>query len=83
MAKIFYSMAGEGRGHAVRVLTLVEHLRREHELVLFASDDAYEFLVKTYGEGRVENVRLVRVLGVKFRYTGGKLDLFKSTVGAM
>ena len=83
MAKIFYSMAGEGRGHAVRVLTLVERLRREHELVLFASDDAYEFLVKAYGEGRVENVRLVRVSGVKFRYTGGKLDLFKSTMGAM
>ena len=83
VAKIFYSMAGEGRGHAVRVLTLVEQLRREHELVLFASDDAYEFLLKTYGHERVENVRLVRVKGVKFRYTGGKLDLFKSTAGAI
>lgn len=79
MAKIFYSMAGEGRGHAVRVRTLVEHLRREHELVLFASDDAYDFLVKSYGEDcGVENVRLVRIRGIKFRYTGGKLDLFKS-----
>ena len=27
MAKILYSMAGEGRGHAVRLSTLVEHLR--------------------------------------------------------
>lgn len=79
MAKIFYSMAGEGRGHAVRVRTLVEHLRREHELVLFASDDAYDFLVKSYGEtNSIENVRLVRIRGIKFRYTGGKLDLFKS-----
>ena len=76
-------MAGEGRGHAVRVLTLVEHLRREHELVLFAPGDAHDFLDKTYGDGRVENVRLLRVSGVKFRYTGGKLDLFKSTAGAM
>ncbi len=85
MAKIFYSMAGEGRGHAVRVRTLVEHLRHEHELVLFAPDDAYDFLVKSYGETQqdterrgVENVRLVRIKGIKFRYTGGKLDLFKS-----
>ncbi len=83
MAKIFYSMAGEGRGHAVRVLTLVEHLRLEHELVLFASGDAYDFLVKTYGTSQVENVRLLRVSGLQFRYTGGKLDLFKSTAGAI
>jgi uncharacterized protein (TIGR00661 family) len=83
VAKIFYSMAGEGRGHAVRVLTLVEHLRREHELVLFAPGDAYEFLVRTYDAGRCENVRLVRVPGLNFHYTGGKLDLFKSTAGAM
>lgn len=83
MAKIFYSMAGEGRGHAVRVLTLVEQLRHEHELVLFAPGDAYEFLKRTYGDRRFENVRLSRVSGLKFRYTGGKLDLFKSTAGAL
>ena len=82
MAKIFYSMAGEGRGHAVRVFALVEQLRREHELVLFASGDAYEFLAKSYNDGRIENVRLVRVSGLRFRYTGGKLDLLKSTAGA-
>ncbi|MDB5344116.1 MAG: hypothetical protein JWP89_2493 [Schlesneria sp.] len=79
MARIFYSMAGEGRGHAVRVRTLVEHLRHEHELVLFAPDEAYDFLVKSYGdECSVENVRLLRIPGIKFHYTGGKLDLFKS-----
>lgn len=79
MARIFYSMAGEGRGHAVRVRTLVEHLRHEHELELFAPDEAYDFLVKSYGDDRcVENVRLTRIPGIKFHYTGGKLDLFKS-----
>ena len=79
MAKIFYSMAGEGRGHAVRVRTLVEHLRQDHELFLFAPDEAYDFLVKSYGEDcGLENVRLLRIPGIKFHYTGGKLDLFKS-----
>lgn len=79
MARIYYSMAGEGRGHAVRVRTLVENLRREHELILFAPDEAYDFLVKSYGDGHaVENVRLLRIPGIKFHYTGGKLDLFKS-----
>ena len=83
MAKIFYSMAGEGRGHAVRVRTLVEHLRHEHELVLFAPNDAYEFLSNSYEDQRTENVRLIRVDGLNFHYTGGKLDLFKSTAGAV
>ncbi|MBM4075279.1 MAG: teichoic acid biosynthesis protein, partial [Planctomycetes bacterium] len=79
MAKIFYSMAGEGRGHAVRVRTLVEILRHKHELVLFASNDAYDFLLKSYGEAqKVPNVRLIRIKGITFHYTGGKLDLFKS-----
>ena len=79
MARIYYSMAGEGRGHAVRVRTLVEHLRHEHELFLFAPDEAFDFLVKSYGDDRsVENVRLLRIPGIKFHYTGGKLDLFKS-----
>ena len=59
-------MAGEGRGHAVRVMTLVEHLRPNHELVLFAPGDAYEFLVKTYDTARMENVRLVRIPGLNF-----------------
>lgn len=83
MSKIFYSMAGEGRGHAVRVMTLVEHLKHRHQIVLFASGDAYDFLVKPYGESQSPNVRLHRVSGLNFRYTGGKLDLFKSTAAAM
>lgn len=79
MARIYYSMAGEGRGHAVRVRTLVEHLRYDHELVLFAPDEAYEFLARFYGPPhRVDNVQLMRIPGIKFHYTGGKLDLFKS-----
>ena len=78
VAKIFYSMAGEGRGHAVRVRTVVEHLRQKHELILFASADAYEFLKSVYENPKVDNVRLNRMDGLRFHYTGGKLDLFKS-----
>ncbi|HUQ72396.1 MAG TPA: glycosyltransferase family protein [Planctomycetaceae bacterium] len=79
MARIFYSMAGEGRGHAARVRTLVEHLRHDHELVLFAPDDAYEFLSRCYPSDLPDpNVRLLRIPGLRFHYTGRKLDLMKS-----
>src|SRR5690348_6036303 len=79
MARIFYSMAGEGGGHAARVRTLVEHLRHEHELVLFAPDDAFEFLSRCYSSDKATaNVRLQRIPGLRFHYTGRKLDLMKS-----
>lgn len=79
MARIFYSMAGEGRGHAARVRTLVEHLRHEHELWLFAPDEAYDFLARFYGpDAPPSDVKLLRIPGLRFHYTGRKLDLFKS-----
>lgn len=79
MAKIFYSMAGEGRGHAVRVRTLVDHLKGEHELHLFAPHEAHDFLRRIYGPDSPDpSVRLERVPGLKFKYTGGKLNLFGS-----
>lgn len=77
MAKIFYSMCGEGRGHAARVRSVVEHLRREHQLVLYAPEQAYEFLSPRFPEG-TENVVIRRIPGLRFHYTGGRLDLCKS-----
>jgi uncharacterized protein (TIGR00661 family) len=79
MARIFYSMAGEGRGHAARVRTLVEHLRHDHELWLFAPDEAYDFLARSYGpDSPHPDVKLLRIPGLRFHYTDGRLDLFKS-----
>lgn len=84
MAKIFISMAGEGRGHAARVRTLVEHLRHEHELWLFAPNEAYDFLARCYGRGhRVENVWLHRIPGLRFHYTDNRLDLWKSIASGL
>jgi uncharacterized protein (TIGR00661 family) len=77
MAKILYSMAGEGRGHATRVRAMVEQLRGEHELVLFAPDDAYEFLAPRYPAG-FPGVEVRRIPGLRFHYTRGRLDLTRS-----
>ncbi len=77
MAKIFYSMAGEGRGHATRVRSVVEQLRHEHQLVLFAPDQAYEFLAPRYPAG-FPNVEVRPLPGLRFHYSRGRLDLMKS-----
>ena len=48
MAKIAISLCGEGRGHATRIATLVEHLQTEHEILIFTSADAREFLSRPW-----------------------------------
>src|SRR5262245_20799177 len=77
MAKIFYTMAGEGTGHAARVRVIVEQLRNEHQFVLFAPDQAYDFLAPRYPAG-TPNVEIRRIPGLRFHYTRGRLDLSKT-----
>lgn len=79
MARIFYSMAGEGRGHAARVKTLVEQLVPEHEVWLFAPDDAYDFLAPAWAHTDLP-IRLARIPGLRFVYWNGKLNLNR-TIG--
>ncbi|MHC4261813.1 MAG: glycosyltransferase family protein [Planctomycetota bacterium] len=54
MATIFYSMAGEGRGHATRVKTVTGMLRERHRLILLAPGDAYDLLEPAYRQSDVE-----------------------------
>ena len=77
MAKIFYSMSGEGRGHAGRAAAIVDSLRHQHEITLFAPHQAYDFLAPRYQSSRPP-VRIERIPGLRFHYTGNRLDLTKS-----
>jgi uncharacterized protein (TIGR00661 family) len=76
MAKIVISLAGEGRGHATRIKTVVEALRREHQLILLAPSAAYELLAEAY-QG-VVGVSVRPIPGLHFRYRGQHLDYLKS-----
>lgn len=43
--RIFYSLCGEGLGHAIRSAVVIEYLIREgYDLIVFASDRAYQYL---------------------------------------
>lgn len=65
MAKIYYGLSGEGRGHATRARTIVEGLRKRHEVVVFAPDLAYALLEPIY---RGTEVRVEPLHGLKFTY---------------
>ncbi|MCO6047403.1 teichoic acid biosynthesis protein [Aeoliella sp. ICT_H6.2] len=76
MSTIFYSIMGEGRGHAARARTIVEEMRSRHRIVLFTSHDALAFLSKQYGESSDVEVR--EIPGLKFHYSEKKLNLIKT-----
>jgi len=78
MATLYYSMAGEGRGHAVRARVIVEQLRKHHRIVLYASRDAYQFLAPKY-TSTDGNVTVREISGLHFSYSGdGRLNLART-----
>lgn len=76
MGRIFYSMAGEGRGHATRVRTVVEELRLDHQVVLFAPSVAYQFLSDVYRNS--DDVEVREIPGLQFSYCDRRLSYAKS-----
>ena len=42
--RIFYSVCGEGMGHAIRSSVILEHLTKKYDVYIFSSERAYEFL---------------------------------------
>lgn len=73
MATICYGVAGEGRGHATRVRTMVEMLRREHAVTIFAPHDAFDMLHAAYRDSEVE---VLRIPGLRHGYgRSGRLSL--------
>ncbi len=65
MNKIFYGLAGEGRGHATRASTIVEALRDECSFTLFTSDQAFDLLGRRYAGTEVQ---LAEIECPRFRY---------------
>lgn len=76
MAKIIYSLAGEGRGHATRTRTVVEALQREHRIIVLAPGVAHQLLAKAYAGS--DRVTVHEIPGLQFQYRGKRLDYLRS-----
>lgn len=76
MARIAYSMSGEGRGHATRVEAVVSMLIPHHDILVYAPPLAHHLLSESFqGNDRVE---LRRLQGLQFKYSGTRLSYLKS-----
>ncbi len=81
MAKVCISLSGEGRGHATRVRAIIESIRHEHDVSVFASNDAFEFLDGLY---RGNRVGVHRISGLRFHYTQkGRLNFLRTGIEAV
>ena len=66
MSKIIYAVSGEGRGHAMRARTLIEELKSDHRIVVYAPHLAHDILSPAYRTDRAVAVR--RIPGLRFHY---------------
>ena len=82
MSKIAISLCGEGRGHATRVGSLVDRLEADHEILIWTSADALDFLRQRFA-ARHPLVRVEEIPGVVFEYSGGRLDVMKSIAAGL
>ncbi len=53
MAKIFYGIAGEGNGHAIRSKTIIDELKKTHEVHVFSHGKGYAFLRQFFPVQRI------------------------------
>jgi uncharacterized protein (TIGR00661 family) len=76
MAKLFFSLSGEGRGHATRVRAVVEQLRDQNEILIYAPGEAFNFLKPIY---QGTDIRVQRVAGLRFHYCESRRLNFPKT----
>lgn len=66
--RIAYALAGEGRGHTTRALTLADGLIAQgHEVMFFTCGDAIELLRERFGEEAVHHLETPRFVIVRNR----------------
>lgn len=80
MARIVYSLSGEGRGHATRSETVLSMLAGRHALLVYAPPLAYELLARSLNDS---NVTLRRLECLRFRYRGQRLCYGASIAAAV
>lgn len=54
--RIAYGVMGYGRGHAMRTMSVLPALARDHEITVFAGGDAYEVLAPRFNTVRIPTI---------------------------
>ncbi|MFA5141680.1 MAG: MJ1255/VC2487 family glycosyltransferase [Candidatus Woesearchaeota archaeon] len=56
MARILYGICGEGMGHAMRSKPILEYLQKHHEIKIYSSGKAHDYLSKIFKIEQIDGV---------------------------
>jgi len=73
---IFYSICGEGMGHAIRSSVIIERIKEKYDVYIFSSDRAYSYL-----NSKFDNV--YEIGGFNTVYINNKVDNLKTLANAI
>ncbi len=59
MVTIFYGVAGEGYGHAIRSKIVIDELKKSHKIEVFAGGNAHRYISKSYPTHKLPYFRFV------------------------
>ncbi|MTK63301.1 MAG: glycosyltransferase [Methanobacterium sp.] len=74
--RIIYAACGEGMGHAIRTSVILDHLKDDNEVMVFASERAYDFLSKKFDD-------VYRIYGFNTVYENNAVNDKKTFINAM
>lgn len=77
MATIFYSVAGEGNGHALRAHLLIEQLQKKYTVHVFSHGKGYRYLKKFYPVHRILGFHMYYINNTVSSFLTGGINLLK------
>ena len=80
MSHIFYAVAGEGNGHAIRSSTIIEELKKKHTLHIFSFGKGYRYLKKIYPITRIFGFHMYYIHNTVSSFLTGSINILKFPV---
>lgn len=73
---VFYSVCGEGMGHAIRSAVIIKHLKKKYDVFVFSSNRAYKYLNEKFDQ-------VYEIGGFNTVYENNKVNDTKTFIQAM
>ncbi len=83
MATIFYAVAGEGNGHAIRAKTIIDELRKEHAVHIFSHGKGYKYLKQFFPIKRILGFHMYYINNTVSSVLTGAINIAKLPLMAL
>ncbi len=77
MSTIFYAVAGEGNGHAIRAKTIVDELKKNHEVHMFSHGNGYKYLKDFFSVKRILGFHMYYINNTVSSFLTGTINTIK------